>query len=83
MGYADDRSGFGDDHRVTFAIYDGQLRAECDCQGFRYADWCAHVAHLWWRWAALGDLAVTDLDTGRTYLWPPAWLSLPNGGDQS
>jgi hypothetical protein len=81
MGYPD-RDGLGDDHRVTFAIFEGELCAECDCHGFRHREWCAHVAYLWWRWSALGDLAVTDLDTGKTHLLPPAWLAIGSGGDR-
>lgn len=81
LGYVD-QDGLGDDHRVLFAIYGGELRAECDCKAFQFRDWCAHVAHLWWRWAALGDLGVTDLDTGRTYLSPPWWLRIGQGGDR-
>jgi hypothetical protein len=80
MGHPD-RDGLGDGHRVTFAIFEGELRAECDCQAFRFEEWCAHVAYLWWRWSARGNLAVTDLDTEKTYLWPPAWLSIGSGGD--
>jgi len=62
-------------HRVLFALYEGDLRAECDCDGHRYRSWCAHVALLWWRWCNSG-LSVTDLDTGRTHLTPPWWLSI-------
>ena len=62
-------------HRVLFALYEGELRAECDCDGHRYRSWCAHVALLWWRWCN-AELAVTDLDTGRTHLSPPWWLSV-------
>lgn len=65
--------GSGDCHRVLFTVYDGAPRAECDCPGHNYHDWCAHVAHLWWRWVR-GDLVVTDLDSGSRYLTPPAWV---------
>ena len=62
-------------HRVLFAVYEGDLVAECDCNGHRFRDWCAHVALLWWRWSR-ENLSVTDLDTGETYLSPPWWFSV-------
>ncbi|OYR86254.1 hypothetical protein DJ71_06605 [Halorubrum sp. E3] len=62
-------------HRVLFTLYEGDLRAECDCDGHRFRDFCAHVALLWWQWSR-DDLGVTDLDTGRTHLSPPWWLSI-------
>lgn len=67
--------GDGSPHRVLFAVYDGELRAECDCRAFEFRDFCAHVARLWWRWVR-SELGVTDLDTGATYLTPPWWLSV-------
>lgn len=66
---------WGDKHRVLFALKDGRLRAECDCKAWTHRGWCAHVAHLWWRWVR-EDLAVTDLDADRTHLSPPWWLSI-------
>lgn len=74
MGYCDSDE-LGDKHRVLFAIYNGQIRADCDCEAHRWNDWCAHVAYLWWRWVR-SDLGVTDLDTGKTHLSPPWWLSV-------
>lgn len=69
----------GDDHhRVLFAVHDGDLRAECDCDGWRHRDWCAHVASLWWRWCR-GRIVVPDLDTGDPYQLPPAWLNVRGG----
>ena len=62
-------------HRVLFTVYEGDLRAECDCDGYRFRDWCAHVALLWWRWSR-ENLSVTDLDTGERYLSPPWWFSI-------
>ena len=62
-------------HRVLFVVYEGDLIAECDCEAYRFRDWCAHVALLWWRWSR-DDLGVTDLDTGRRHLSPPWWLSV-------
>ena len=73
LGYVDE-DGLAK-HRVLFALYEGDLVAECHCDGHRFRDWCAHVALLWWRWSR-DDLAVTDLDTGRTYTSPPWWLSV-------
>ena len=73
LGYVDD-DGLTK-HRVLFALYEGNLVAECNCDGHRFRDWCAHVALLWWRWSR-DNLAVTDLDTGRTYTSPPWWLSV-------
>ena len=63
----------GDRHRVTFAILDGELVTRCDCDGYEYRGWCAHVAHLWWRWSQR-DLSVVDLNTGRTWTSVPSWL---------
>jgi len=60
-------------HRVLFALRDRTLRARCSCAGHRHRDWCAHVAHLWWRWTT-GRLVVRHLDTGRDYQEPPSWL---------
>ncbi len=73
LGY-EDKKGLAK-HRVLFAIYDGDVVAECECDGHRFRGWCAHVALLWWRWSR-DDLAVTDLETGRTHLSPPWWLSI-------
>jgi hypothetical protein len=67
-------------HRVTFALKDGDVIAECPCDGFHYRGWCAHVALLWWRWAGKCDLCVTDLDTRHKYLMPPPWLSVRGDG---
>jgi DNA-binding CsgD family transcriptional regulator len=67
---------WGDRHRVTFALHDHDLVAECDCEAHRWHDWCAHVAVLWWRWTGTGDLVVTDLDTGQHHQHPPEWLSV-------
>lgn len=74
LGYPD-RDGFGGRHRVLFAIYEGDLRAECDCDAYTFDGWCAHVAYLWWRWVR-GNLGVVDLDTDRTHMAPPWWLSV-------
>ena len=73
LGYVDE-DGLSQ-HRVLFALYEGELVAECECDGHRFRDWCAHVALLWWKWSR-DDLAVTDLDTGRTHLSPPWWFSI-------
>jgi hypothetical protein len=62
-------------HRVLFALYEGELVAECECDGHRFCGWCAHVALLWWKWSR-DDVGVTDLDTGRTHFSPPWWLSI-------
>ena len=74
MGREDDETALSR-HAVLFALYEGDLVAECDCDGYRFRDWCAHVALLWWKWSR-EDLAVTDLDAGRTHLSPPWWLSI-------
>jgi hypothetical protein len=79
MGYTDDRDELAH-HRVLFTLLDGSLRAECPCDGYHYRGWCAHVAYLWWRWVR-SDLAVTDLDSGKTHLSPPWWLSV--GGERA
>ena len=75
LGTGPGRIDPGSHHRVLFAIYDGELVAECDCDGYRYRAWCAHVAHLWWLWAR-GRLVVADLDTGQQYPDPPWWLEI-------
>lgn len=66
-------------HRVLFVIKDGELRAECDCDGWHYNDWCAHVASCWWQWVN-GRLTVVDVDDGTVHLDPPWWL-WNRGGD--
>ena len=73
LGYVDE-DGLSK-HRVLFAVYEGELVAECECDGHRFRGWCAHVALLWWKWSR-EQLAVTDLDTGETYLSPPWWFSV-------
>ena len=73
LGYVDEDTI--SKYRVLFALCEGELVAECECDGHRFRDWCAHVALLWWKWSR-GDLGVTDLDTGRTHLSPPWWLSI-------
>jgi hypothetical protein len=80
LGYVD-RAGFGETRRVLFTIYGGDLRAECSCDGYAFRSWCAHVAHLWWRWVR-SDLGVVDLGTGRTHLSPPAWLTVEDRTEQ-
>ena len=67
-------------HRVTFAVDGGELVADCDCQGWTHRDWCAHVAHLWWRWSR-GRLVVHDLDADRPREMPPAWLTVDREGE--
>lgn len=71
--------GGGDLHRTTFVVESGELLADCDCHGWQYNQWCAHVARLWWQWSR-GRLVVTDLDSDRSLTMPPAWLSV--GGDR-
>ena len=61
--------------RVLWCIRDGRIRAECSCEAYQFRGWCAHLASCWWRWCR-SDLAVTDLDTGRSHLHPPWWLSI-------
>jgi hypothetical protein len=73
LGYVDDDSLAR--HRVLFTLYEGDLVAECGCDGYRFRGWCAHVALLWWKWSR-DDLGVTDLDTGRTHTSPPWWFSV-------
>jgi len=65
----------GDRHRVTFALLGGDLIADCDCDGFRFEEWCAHVAHMWWSWVR-SDAVVTDLDADRSHELPPVWLEV-------
>jgi len=71
--------GDGDRHATMLTILGGEVRAECDCRGHAHHGFCAHVARLWRLWT-LGDLAVTDLDTGRTHLLPPAWIRIEDAG---
>lgn len=63
----------GDPHRVLFAVYRGDLVAECDCDAWKYRDWCSHVARLWWDWNR-AEIAVSDLREATRYTHPPAWL---------
>ena len=44
LGYIDE-DGLAK-HRVLFALYEGDLVAECECDGHRFRSWCAHVALL-------------------------------------
>ena len=74
LGREDDESALSK-HRVLFAVYEGDLVAECDCDGHHFRGWCAHVALLWWKWSR-EQLGVTDLDTGETYLSPPWWFAV-------
>lgn len=66
---------WGDPHRVLFTLYDDDLAAECDCDGYRYRQWCAHISLLWWRWVR-GRLVVTDLNADENHQFPPRWLSV-------
>ncbi|WP_436909963.1 SWIM zinc finger family protein [Halosimplex marinum] len=68
-------------HRVTWALTGRTLVADCDCRGYQYREWCAHVARLWWRWCR-GRLVVEHVDTGREYRHPPAWLDLDADPDE-
>jgi hypothetical protein len=65
-----DTDGF---HRVVWTLSGASLRAECECKGYKYRDWCAHLASLWWRWVR-GRIEVTHLETGKSYQTPPSWL---------
>lgn len=67
-------------HRLLFAVFRGQLVAECDCDGYRYRGWCAHVAWMWWAWVR-SRVVVADLDTGRRYESPPWWLTVEEEGE--
>lgn len=65
-------------HRALFAIQDGDVLADCNCDGFEYREFCAHVAHLWWRWVT-GRLVVVDLDSGEQHRRPPEWVTVREG----
>jgi hypothetical protein len=69
-------------HRVVWALEAASLRAECTCQGYRYNDFCAHLASLWWRWVR-GRVTVTHLDTGRDYQFPPEWLHVQDADHET
>lgn len=71
--------GNGGYHRVTFALESSELVADCDCQGWTYNDFCAHVARLWWLWSR-GELVVHDLDTESAHHSPPLWLRVDTEG---
>ena len=60
-------------HRVVFVLMDRTLRGECDCTGWRFRGFCSHVGSLWWRWTQ-AEIAVSHIETGRTYTEPPSWL---------
>jgi DNA-binding CsgD family transcriptional regulator len=70
-------------HRVTFALKDGEVIADCPCDGFHYRGWCAHVAVLWWRWAGNCNLAVTDLDGRYKYDRFQDWMSVDWEGSRA
>jgi len=69
----------GDPHRVVWVLDGATLRARCSCDGWRYREFCAHVASCWWRWVR-GEIAVMHQQTGREYRTPPEWLRF--GGDR-
>lgn len=71
--------GDGEIHRTTAYVEEGALRCDCDCRGWQYREWCAHVAAIWWRWCR-AETFVTDRDTGHTLRRPPAWLSVEDEG---
>ncbi|GGL57443.1 SWIM zinc finger family protein [Halocalculus aciditolerans] len=81
LGY-EDGDDLGDHHRVLFAIENGALRAECSCKAWTYRDWCAHVALLYWKWRALNEIGVTNLDTDETHHSRPYWLFVPAEGEE-
>lgn len=72
---ADQEPEMGDPHRVLFAILDGDLAAECDCEAWQYRDWCSHVARLWYDWSRQ-RIAVTDLETGERLRDPSPSLTV-------
>ena len=83
--------GDGAPHTVTFALLDGELIAECDCGAYQHhynGTWGPHIAVLWLWWTNPGrgdrrfSLPVTDLDTGRRYHSPPAWLRIDHEARQ-
>ncbi|WP_435364528.1 hypothetical protein [Haloarchaeobius sp. DYHT-AS-18] len=82
LGEIDAPSDLHDPHEVLFAIYHGQLRAECNCHAWKYNQWCAHVALLWWQWSR-ERLVVLDVDASRHYEQPPWWLSLDHSAPHS
>jgi hypothetical protein len=63
----------GDPHRVAFIVSGECLRAECSCDGYRYRDFCAHLASLWWRWVR-GEVVVPHQQLDRRFTEPPCWL---------
>jgi hypothetical protein len=69
-------------HRVVFVLMDRTLRAECSCTGWRFRSWCAHVASLWWQWTR-AEIAVSHIETGRTYTEPPSWVRVDCRPDES
>lgn len=56
------RVGDGDLYRVTFALDDGHMIGECNCKGYQYRDWCAHLAALVLDYVN-DDLQPADLST--------------------
>lgn len=67
-------------HRVTFVLIGRVLRVNCDCEGYHYRDFCAHIASCWWRWIN-DDLRVTHHHTGNEYDQPPGWLDVAERGE--
>lgn len=72
--------GNGKRHRVTFYITKSSPTVGCDCNGFRYYGICAHILFLWWDWVR-GDAVVTDIDSGKKLLYPPAWLEIGDNNE--
>jgi hypothetical protein len=57
------RVGEGAPHRVVCATRSGAVVADCDCAGWRYGRWCAHVAAVF-RAYVRRELDLADLDRG-------------------
>jgi hypothetical protein len=66
------RVGDGDRHRVVFGTRSGTPVGECDCKGYTYHEWCAHLAAMLLAYVreeiVVGDLDA-DLDEELAMLW--------------
>lgn len=71
--------GSDNPHRVVFTLHGNVLRTSCDCSGYTFRDWCAHVASCWWDWIN-GQLNVSHMQTGKEYEQPPDWLQVQSDG---
>lgn len=74
------RVGDGDRHRVLFALEDGHMVGDCDCRGYQYHAWCAHLAALVLAYVRQ-DVVPADVATPIDEEVDALWAARPDGGD--